>query len=190
MSIPTIQLDSPGSGGIPAAKFPEVGSSVVVGIVNVEDSQRYSMDGKPQFWDDGNPQLYKRVTGLVVSANGAVTGKDGEERPLEAGELVTFHCHGGRHFTWKEAVDTAGAANVGDVMRWTFTETKPPKQSGFSPQKVYVAQIRRAEANDGDLPARCVQEYQRMQQAPQVQSASAPAAQTQQAPAAHLEEPF
>src|SRR5690606_30156944 len=100
MSIPTIQLDTPGSGGIPAAKFNDVGSSVVVGIVNIEDSQRYDRHaGKPMFWDDGNPQMYKRVTGLVVTSNGAVTGKQGEERPLEEGELVTFHCHGGRHFT-------------------------------------------------------------------------------------------
>lgn len=174
-NIPTITLDGPGEGGVPAVKFNEVGASVVVGIVNVEETQRYDMDGKALTWDDGNPQMYKRVTGLVVSSDRALTGRQGEEQPVVPGDLVTFHCHGGRHFTWKDAVSEAGGANVGDVMRWTFTETKPPKKAGYSPQKVYVAQIRRPRPDDGDLPARCVSAYQAAQSAPQVEAPTAPA---------------
>ena len=195
MSIPTIQLDTGTTGsGVPAVKFPSIGSKVVVGIVNIEEYQQYK-DDVPQVWErDGSPKMGKRVYGLVVST---VPGDDGQgptvkdndqDRPVEPGELVTFYCEGGRHYTWKDAVTAADGAFVGDVMQWAFVEQKPPAKPTHTGQKVYQAQIRRPEARDGDLPTRCVEAYQQLQQGPQLQAA-APTAQTQQAPA-HLEEPF
>lgn len=188
MSIPTIQLDTGSAGsGTPGVKFDEIGAHVIVGIVNVDEYHQHNIDGVAQTWSDGTPKMGKRVTGLVVSADRALVGGPDGDREAEPGELVTFYCEGGKHYTWRDAVAEAGGANVGDVMKWTFTEEKPPKQRGYNPQKVYVAQIRRAEARDGDLPARCVEEYQRLQQGPQLQSAPAPT--TQQAPSTPVD-PF
>lgn len=187
MTIPTIALDSAGTGGPPAVKFHAPDDHVIVGIVDVKDYHQHNIDGVPQTWSDGTAKMGKRVTGLVVAGKGAYTGGSGEEIDVDAGDLVTFYCEGGRHYTWRDAVAEAGGVNVGDVMRWMFERTEPAKTRGFNDRKVYVAQIRRPEAKDGDLPARCVEQYQQLQNAPQVDG---PDGGVSNAPAGAADDPF
>ena len=183
----SITLETPSTGGPPAVKFPEVGTSVIVGIVNVDEYHQHNIDGVAQTWSDGTPKMGKRVTGLVVSGDATVSGPDGGA-VVQPGELVTFYCEGGRHYTWRDAVAEAGGVNVGDVMRWTFDHEEPPKQRGFNARKVYVAKIRRPEAKDGDLADRCVAKYHELAQRPTV---DAPPAQAAPSPAvAAADEPF
>lgn len=179
----SITLETPATGGPPAVKFPEVGTSVVVGIVNVDEYHQHNIDGVAQTWSDGTPKMGKRVTGLVVSGDATVGGPDGDE-PVKAGDLVTFYCEGGRHYTWRDAVAEAGEVNVGDVMKWTFDHEEPAKQRGFNPRKVYVAKIRRPKPEDGDLADRCVAAYHESKARPAVE---APAPQAAPAPAADLD---
>ncbi len=170
-----ITLDTPNTGGPPAVKFPEVGTSVVVGIVNVAEYQQHSIDGEPLVWSDGGPKMGKRITGLVVSADGATVGGAEGDVPAQPGELVTFYAEKGKHFTWADAVKEAGSANVGDVMLWKFDSEKPATQRGYNPQKVYVAKLRKPEAKDGDLADRCLAAHHEMKDRPAVDASPAPA---------------
>jgi hypothetical protein len=172
MSIP---LDTPSSGGPPAVKFPTVGANVVVGICDAKDYQQHDITtGSPMTWSDGKPKMGKLVVGLVVSAEGATVKDGSEERPVAAGELVSFWCEGSRWFPWRDAVKAAGGANVGDVMRWAFDREEPAQRAGFSPRKVYSAAIRRPEARDGDLADRCTRAYHELQERPNLEAPAQP----------------
>ena len=157
------QLDTPTSSGPPSVHFNDIGGSIVVGLVDVNDYQQKDFDtDELLFWNDDpkQPKMGKVVTGLVVSADGALVTVDDTERPPEAGDLVSFWCEGGKHFTWRDAVKAAGGVTQGDVMRWAFTSEEPPKKKGFNPRKVYEAQIRHPEKKDGDLADRCLAAYE------------------------------
>jgi len=171
----TITLDAPTSSGPPSPRFDAVGSELVVGIVNVSEYQQRNYDtGDPEVWADGNPKMGKVVTGLVVSSTG-VSVKDGDaERPLNPGELVSLWCEGGKHFTYRDALKAYGRAVApGDVMWWGRSEDKPPKNPRHNPQKVYAAEIRAAEAKDGDLADRCIAKYLELKDRPTVDEAPA-----------------
>lgn len=171
----SITLDTPASSGPPSVKFDNVGDNVVVGIVNVEEYQQRDYDtGELAYWSDGGPKMGKRITGLVVANNGAVVGPKGDTREAEAGELVTFHAEGSRHFTWTEAVKAAGSVEVGDVMKWSLDRTEPASNPRYNDRKVYVAEIRRPEPKDGDLADRCVAAYQEAQKRPSLDASPQP----------------
>lgn len=165
-----ITLETPKTGGPPAVKFPQVGASVIVGIVNVEEYQQHNIDGVAQTWSDGSPKLGKRITGLVVKSEGATVGGDSGDIPANPGDLVTFYAEKGKHYTWSDAVKSAGGVDVGDVMLWKFDREEPPSQRGYNPRKVYIAQIRKPKANDGDLADRCVAAYHEQAQRPTVET--------------------
>jgi hypothetical protein len=173
----TISLDTATSSGPPAAKFTAPGAYVVVGIVNVGDYQQRDFDTRePLTWDDGKPKMGKVVTGLVVSAEGVVTGGDwradyADGTPVEPGDLISFFCEKGMWFTYRDAVKESGGINVGDVARWERIADEPPTKKGAAPQKVHKARIRRPEAKDGDLADRCVAAYHDQASRPALDSA-------------------
>ena len=177
MTNTTITLDQPTASGPPAANLRNPGASVVVGIVNVADYQQRNFDTKePEFWDDGKPKMGKVITGIVVTATDTTCGTDDAAPPAAPGDLVTFWCEKGKHFTWRDAVRAHGAVSPGDVMRWERLEDEPPARRGMHPQKVYKATLRAPEARDGDLPERCVAAYYDAQQRPVVDAPAAAAA--------------
>jgi hypothetical protein len=159
MSQPEIQLDAPTTGGPPAAKFPEVGNSVIVGIVDVSDYQQRTIEGTAKTWDNGDPMMGKRVTGLVVESDGCVLKEDDSDRPVIQGDLVSFYCEGSRFFTWKDALKDHGSVVVGDVMKWKFEKTEKASKKGYNDRKIYVAALRHAKMEDGDLKAMCIDAY-------------------------------
>jgi hypothetical protein len=157
-----IPLDTPGSSGPPAVKFDDVGSYVDIGIVKVDEVQSRDYEtGDPEVWDNGDPRMHPRITGIVIAHNGATVGKDDDIRPVEVGELVSIYAQGSRWFTYRDARKEHGTVNCGDVMRWKFETTETPKNPKFrgNPRKVFVAKIRAAEGKDGDLVARCEAAY-------------------------------
>lgn len=174
------QLDTPTQSGPPAAYFPAVGDSMVVGIVDVGEYQQKDYDtGEPLTWPDGGPKKGKVVTGLVMSATGARAGGEGASSDVSAGDLVTFWCEGGKFFTYRDAIKAAGGVNLGDVMLWKRGDDEPPKNTRHKPRKVYTAIIRRPEAKDGDIVERCTKARNDLK-----------AERLDAEPAAHSEDPF
>lgn len=157
-----IALETPGAGGPPAVKFGDIGDYVVVGIVNVEQVQSRDYDsGDLEFWSDGKPKMHPRITGLVVAEQGATTGKEGEEQPIEIGQLISIYAQGSRIYTWRDAVKEHGQIEVGDVLRWKFDRTEAPRNPRFraNPVKVFTAELRKPSGKDGDLLERCEVAY-------------------------------
>jgi hypothetical protein len=157
-------LDQPTPSGPPAAYFPAVGDSIVVGIVDVGEYQQRDYDtNEPKTWPDGGKVMGKVVTGLVVSTTG--TTSSGSERangPVTEGDLVTFWCEGGKFFTYRDALAEAGSIDIGDVMLWTRDADEAPSNPRHNARKVYSAKIRRPEARDGDLVERCTAKHREL----------------------------
>lgn len=182
-----ITLDTPGTGGPPAVKFGQIGDYVTVGIVNVEEVQSRNYDtGDPEFWDDGKPKMHPRITAIVTGAQGAIVGKDDEERPVEVGELISIYVQGSRIYTWREAKKSHGAIECGDVMRWKFEREDKPRNPRHKPVKVFVADLRKPASKDGDLLERCEAAYYQLRDRVTVDSSGASAS----APIGNDEEPF
>jgi len=150
-------LDAPPASGPPSAYLPTVGDTIVVGIVDVGlYHQRDYNTNELKYWPNGGKIEGKVITGLVVSATGhTAAGSEKAHAPVEAGELVTFWCEGGKHFTYEDALKEHGPVDRGDVMRWKREDDKPATNPKHNDQKVYVAKIRAPKAEDGDLVARC-----------------------------------
>ena len=153
-------LDEPTQSGPPAAYFPEPGTSIIVGIIDVNRYQQRDFDtGDLKFWDDGKPKEGRVVTGLVITVTGAAKGTAKNNEPVNPGDLVTFWCEGGKHYTYEAAKKTHGPVERGDVMMWKREADEPAKNSRHADRKVYTARIRRPEAKDGDIIARCEQAH-------------------------------
>ena len=158
-------LDEPTTGGPPAAYFPNPGDSIVVGIVDVGTYQQLDYDsGELKTWPDGGKVEGKVVTGLVISTTGAMAGTDKSHQPVEPGELVTFWCEGGKHYTYRDALKAHGPVDRGDVMLWKRDDDEPAKNPRHNARKVYTAKLRHPEAKDGDIVARCEQAHGDAQQ--------------------------
>jgi hypothetical protein len=157
-------LDQPTPSGPPAAYFPAVGDSIVVGIVDVGDyHQRDYTSGELKFWPDGGKVMGKVVTGLVVSFDGTTgSGSEKANGPVAVGDLVTFWCEGGKFFTYRDALNDAGSIEIGDVMFWRREADEPSSNPRYNDRKVYTAKIRRPEARDGDLVERCTAKHREL----------------------------
>lgn len=157
----TPTLDAPNT-GVPAIKFPNIGDEVTVGIVDVQQYQQRTIEGKLKTWDDGGPKMGKKVIGLVISAKNATLKDNDTDRPVVEDDLVSFYCEGSRFFTWKDALKEHGAVSVGDIMDWRFDREEPPKTRGYNPRKVYVAEIHHPTLKEQDIKQKCVDAYQEL----------------------------
>lgn len=150
-------LDAPSSSGPPAAYFPNEGDAIVVGIVDIGTYQQTDYDtGELKTWPDGGKVEGKVITGLVISTTGTTgAGSEKANGPVAPGDIVTFWCEGGKHFTYRDALKAHGPISRGDVMQWKRDADKPAKNARHNPQKVYVAKLRPPKADDGDIINRC-----------------------------------
>ena len=172
-----ITLDAgTGSSGPPSASFLEPGNStLIMGVVNIEDYQQRDYDsGEPLTWPDGKPKLGKLVTGICVSANNIKAGPESDTAaPMaQPGDLLSVWCEGGKFIAYREA-RAAGAINVGHVMKWDRLEDAAPKKAGYRPGRVYKAAHRAPEAKDGDLADRCVAAYHELKDRPTLDAPTA-----------------
>lgn len=159
MSNTEIVLDAPSASGPPGIKFPAVGNSVKVGIVDVIDYQQRTMAGELKTFEDGNPMMGKRVVGVVLENDGGILTIDEKDKVVEEGDLVSFFCEGSRFFTWKDAKKDHGKVTVGDIMTWKFDREEAATQKGFNKRKVFIANLRPAGMSDGLVKSLCTQEY-------------------------------
>jgi hypothetical protein len=101
---------------------------------------------------DGQPRQQLVLTGIVVSAQGAVTGPQGQKRPVGIGEMVDTYLHGhawGAYIEAEKAARTAGIEpQVGDVVLVHWTHTEPSSQPGAQDKRVKNIVIRRARPDE------------------------------------------
>lgn len=119
-------------GGIPAAKFPTIGTVVKGTVKNWETTQQTDFDtGKPLFWDDGKPRLQVVITIQTDERDPEVEHDDGLRKLYVKGQMQK---------AVSGAIRAAGrpGLEVGAQIAVQFN-SEEPQQRG-NPKKVYVAQ--------------------------------------------------
>lgn len=131
--MPTTQELLGGGGGAPTAKFPATGTSVT-GVIKSKPkvSQQTDINGVEQFWPDQQPKMQIEVTVLTDERDPAIEDDDGSRRLFVKGYMMN---------AVSDAVTAAGVddLHVGGTLTVTFVDTKPAKQRGHSPAKLYEA---------------------------------------------------
>lgn len=124
------------SGGVPAAKFPMIGTVVKGTIVGSDVQQQLDFDtGKPKFFDDGKPMMQAVITLQTDDRDPSIDGDEGLRRVFVRGQMTA---------AVREALRTAGAKlEVGGTLAVQFTEEKVnPEKPHRKPAKQYVAQYK------------------------------------------------
>jgi hypothetical protein len=149
MAIPLNQ----GAQSRPSIKFPHINAGIELAVVG---SRRvpwieFGTD-RPKLGDDGQPRQQLRLTGIVVSAGGVVTGPQGQERPVQVGEIVDYYAHGhawGAFIEAERAMATAGLTpQVGDILLVVFTHLEPSSRAGAQDKRVKTTTLRRARPDE------------------------------------------
>jgi hypothetical protein len=137
----------------PSIKFQQPGIGAELCIVGQRVMPKMEMGGQRQaVTRDGKPRNQLVLTGILVSTNGAVTGPEGQTRPLQVGEIVDYYADGGNWFQFIEAeraMQSAGMTpQVGDVVVVHFSHTEPSQMPGGNPKKVRPCTLRRARPDE------------------------------------------
>lgn len=116
--------------GARSASFKEINDQVWGTIMSSKVQQQRDIDGKPKFYEDGNPMMHVVITLLTELA------EDDEDDGLRA-----IYAKGQMLGAIRSAIVRAGARGLADggklVIR--FTSEKPPTKRGFNPTKQYIA---------------------------------------------------
>lgn len=153
MPIPLTQQSRPN------AKMPYPGMGVEMALIGtrrrpwMEFGTQTAKIGK-----DGQPRQQLVVTGIVTNAN-AVCGPQGQERPVQPGEVVDVYLHGHAWGSWIEAERAHSGLQVGDIVRIVYTHDEPSSQPGANPRKVRQIAFRRAEQHEAGLVAQAEAAY-------------------------------
>jgi hypothetical protein len=119
-------------GGVPSAKFPDIGSSVTGVITHIAEpqQQRDFASGTPKTWDDGSPMMQLPVHLLTEQRDPEIADDEG---------LRAVYIKGGLIKSVREAVRAAGAKGleVGGTLTVTYARDGVAKQRGFNPPKEY-----------------------------------------------------
>ncbi|WP_406419992.1 hypothetical protein [Streptomyces sp. NBC_00842] len=136
-----------GGGGAPSASFPTPGTKIGGTITEppTVQQQRDLKDGKPKFWDDGNPMMHLVVTIQTEQRDPTIDEDNGMRRLFVKGQLKNAIA---------EAVRAAGAPGlqVGGILDVAYTHDGPVSQRGFNPPKQYAARYTPAAANFLNTP--------------------------------------
>lgn len=148
----------------PAVKLPTLGAGLEVCIVGTRQIPWTEFGtGVQKIGEDGRPRVQLRLTGIVVSAQGAVTGPQGQERPVQIGETVDLYLHGHQWFSFIEAeraLNTAGLSmQVGDVLLQHYTHNEPASRPGAQDKRVKACTIRRARPDEAHFVAQAEAAY-------------------------------
>lgn len=122
-------------GGIPAAKFPEIGTLVRGTVVRSEASQMTDFaTGKPKSWEDGKPMMQVVITLQTDERDPAVSDDNGQRKLyIPIGKQI--------HRALSDALRAAGAKlEVGGTLAVKYVADKPSETKGFNPAKQYQAQ--------------------------------------------------
>lgn len=135
-------------GGIPACKFPIIGTTVKGTVANSEVVQQTEFaTGTPKTYTDGNPMMQVVITLATDERDPQIDGDDGQRKLYVKGQMRQAVA---------EALRKAGAKlEKGGVLAVQYVEDKPSETRGFNPTKVYRAQYAAASptaaANDALL---------------------------------------
>jgi len=121
-------------GGIPAASFPTIGTTVEGEIVEPPrvEQQRDLTTGEAKYWADGSPMLQLRVVIQTGQIDTSIPDDDGRR---------TLYVRGNMLRAVRQAVRTAGARGleVGGRLKVTYSGDGEPTKRGFNPPKLYEA---------------------------------------------------
>lgn len=133
-------------GGIPAAKFDTIGTTVGGPITTPPKvEQQKDLDtGEPKFWNDGKPMMQMLVTVQTDQRDPEIQDDDGQR---------TFYIKANSLKAVRDAVRRSGAKGleVGGILTLTYTGDGEQKKRGFNPPKLYAATYAppsAAQAND------------------------------------------
>lgn len=137
MTTPTQQYDANDflmGGGIPAAKFETIGTTVSGQIcAQPEVTQQSDLDtGKPLFWDDGRPRMQLVVTVQTDQRDPEITDDDGKRK---------FYIRAKLQDAVRAAVRASQAKGleVGGTLAITYVADGEQKKRGYNPPKLYSA---------------------------------------------------
>lgn len=122
------------SGGIPSAKFPEVGATVTGRITQrPEVQQQRDFDtGELLTWDDGTPRKQVKVVLATDERDPEIPDDDGTRAVYVKANLQK---------AVQQALRKAGARlEVGGVLTITYVADGEVKRRGMNPPKLYVAE--------------------------------------------------
>lgn len=148
----------------PSVKLPTIGAGVEVCIIGMRQIAwtEFGTD-RPKVGTNGQPRKQLRLTGIVVSQQGAMTGPQGQERPVAIGETVDLYLHGhqwGSFIEAEKALNTAGLQmQVGDVLLQHYTHNEPSSQAGANDKRVKACTLRRARPDEQHWVAQAEQAY-------------------------------
>lgn len=118
-------------GGAPPVKFPTIGTSVSGIVQSSKVQQQNDIDGKPKFYDDGNPMKQLVITMLTEEHDSTIPNDDGSRRLFVKGALK---------FAVTDALRKADAElNPGGHLTVTFTSEIPSTKRGYNNAKQYEA---------------------------------------------------
>ncbi len=159
-----------GTAGPPSVKLPNIGDSITFAVVDVDNNVAvYKYGSNPRVLDtkaDGTPKKQVRLTALVISGTGAVTGnlKTGETAPVVPGELVTIYIDSyGKwdpdqdkldktHQSWSACTEKVGL-EVGYVGQWKFIGELP--SAAEDPRKDRKFALRKPKPDELAQALRC-----------------------------------
>jgi hypothetical protein len=130
-------------GGVPSAKFPEVGTVVKGTVVKAETSQQTDFTtGEPKTYSDGNPMLQVVVTLQTDERDPEVDNDDGLRKVYVKGQMRK---------AVGDAVRASGSKlEPGGILAVQFVSEEEPEKRGLNPKKVYRAQYQPAQAAQVD----------------------------------------
>ncbi|MEU4332354.1 hypothetical protein [Nonomuraea dietziae] len=121
-------------GGIPAAKFETIGTTVTGQIcAQPEVIQQTDLDtGKPLFWDDGRPRMQLVVTVQTNLRDPEMPDDDGQRK---------FYVRAKLQDAVRQAVRAAKARGleIGGTLSITYAADGEQTRRGFNPPKIYTA---------------------------------------------------
>jgi hypothetical protein len=135
------------SGGVPTAKFPDIGDAHKGVILSMEKRQARDIDNNPKTWDDGSPVMQWVIDLATDERDPAITDDDGTRRLyVKGGKAVGTK--GGksleeaiRDATRKLAETGYKGTLVGCELAVRYLEDGEPSKRGFSGPKLYKAQL-------------------------------------------------
>ena len=130
--------------GAPAAKFPEIGTTVKGTVIAAEVKQQTDMDtGQPLTWDNGDPRMQLIVTLQTDERDPDLNDDDGTRRLFAKGNMLT---------AIKAAVKKANARlEPGGTLVVKYSGDGEQKKRGFNPPKLYEAAYKAGAPQQADV---------------------------------------
>lgn len=120
------------AGGVPACKFPTIGTTAKGTIVASQVTQQTDIKGTPKTFDDGNPMQQVVITLQTDLRDPAINDDQGLRKLYVKGQMQA---------AIRDALRAAGARlEAGGILAVQYESDKPAEKVGFNATKIYRAQ--------------------------------------------------